>query len=92
LAKEREVKKSIAGFVTSTSDRGLAGGFNSNIVKLAKAPLRKNFLGRQKQENLLSLPVGKKAFDALQAIEHIRCQWITSSCSNAELSSSICRG
>ena len=33
-AKEREVKKVL--MVVVTSDRGLAGAFNSNIIKLAK--------------------------------------------------------
>ncbi|MCY7360461.1 MAG: F0F1 ATP synthase subunit gamma, partial [Ignavibacteria bacterium] len=40
-AKEREVKNAMV--VVITSDRGLCGGFNSNIVKEAKKLIREKY-------------------------------------------------
>ena len=52
LAK-REVKKSM--YVVIAGDRGLAGGYNSNILKLVTAEM----VGK----NVTVLPIGKKAVD-----------------------------
>ena len=49
----RPVKKSV--FVVIAGDRGLAGGFNSNLLKLATAKME----GR----DVTVLPIGKKAVD-----------------------------
>ena len=50
---QREVKKSI--YIVIAGDRGLAGGYNSNILKLAH--------GEIAQKNAVVLPIGKKAVD-----------------------------
>ncbi len=50
---QREVKKS--AYVVIAGDRGLAGGYNSNILKLVQAET----LGK----NMVVLPIGKKAVD-----------------------------
>ena len=52
LAK-REVKKSM--YVVIAGDRGLAGGYNSNILKLVTAEMA--------GKNVTVLPIGKKAVD-----------------------------
>ena len=51
--KERPVKKSL--YVVIAGDRGLAGGYNSNILKLASAHME--------GKNVVVLPIGKKASD-----------------------------
>ncbi len=50
---ERKVKKS--AYVVIAGDRGLAGGYNSNILKLVQA--------ETKDKDITVLPVGKKAVD-----------------------------
>ncbi len=50
---QREVKKS--AYVVIAGDRGLAGGYNSNILKLAQAEME--------GKNAVVLPIGKKAVD-----------------------------
>ena len=50
---QREVKKS--AYVVIAGDRGLAGGYNSNILKLA--------LAEMEGKNAVVLPIGKKAVD-----------------------------
>ena len=51
--KERAVKKSL--YVVIAGDRGLAGGYNSNILKLVTAQME--------VKDALVLPIGKKAMD-----------------------------
>ena len=50
---QREVKKS--AYVVIAGDRGLAGGYNSNILKLAQAEME--------GKNAVVLPIGTKAVD-----------------------------
>jgi F-type H+-transporting ATPase subunit gamma len=45
--------------VVITSDRGLCGGFNANVIKLANRLIKEDFAGK----NVSILPVGKKAFE-----------------------------
>ena len=54
---KRPVKK--AAYVVIAGDRGLAGGYNSNILKLAYAEME--------GKNAVVLPVGKKAVDFFKA-------------------------
>ena len=51
--KERPVKKSL--YVVIAGDRGLAGGYNSNIIKMVT--------GQMEGKNTCVLPIGKKAMD-----------------------------
>ena len=51
--QKRPVKKSV--YVVIAGDRGLAGGYNSNVLKLAEA----EFAGK----DVTVLPIGKKAVD-----------------------------
>jgi F-type H+-transporting ATPase subunit gamma len=45
--------------VVITSDRGLCGGFNANVIKLATRLMKEDFAGKE----VTILPVGKKAFE-----------------------------
>jgi F-type H+-transporting ATPase subunit gamma len=63
FAKEREVKNAL--IVVVTSDRGLAGAFNSTIIKLAKQKAAEINSGL-KGGKVTIMPVGKKAFDAFK--------------------------
>jgi len=59
LAEEREVKR--VAIVMITSDRGLCGGFNMNIIKAARAQVQAYaHLGAQ---NIEVFTIGKKGFD-----------------------------
>lgn len=51
--------------VVFTSDRGLCGGFNSNLLKSAHKLLNEKYSGFSKS-NITILPIGKKAFDAFK--------------------------
>lgn len=51
--------------VVFTSDRGLCGGFNSNLLKAANKVLKEKYADLPKS-NITILPVGKKAFDAFK--------------------------
>ena len=65
FADEREVKKVLV--VAITSNRGLAGAFNSNIVKDAKRSLEETYVG--KQVDFFTL--GKKGNDLLGKTETV---------------------
>lgn len=59
FAIEREVKKVL--FITVTSNRGLAGAFNSSVIKELNAQFSAN-----ENVDVEVLTIGKKAFDALR--------------------------
>ena len=62
FAKEREIKNVL--LVVVTSDRGLCGGFNSNIIKTAKKLIAEKY----NDKNVTILPVGKKASEAFKRL------------------------
>src|SRR5690349_12502657 len=45
LAAERSVEKVL--FIVITSDRGLAGAYNANVIKLAKQMIREKYAAQQ---------------------------------------------
>ncbi len=49
--------------VVVTSDRGLCGGFNANVVKQTNALLREKYAEQAAKGNVTILPVGKKGFE-----------------------------
>ncbi|MBI1222377.1 MAG: ATP synthase F1 subunit gamma [Bacteroidetes bacterium] len=63
--EEREVKKVL--IVVLTSDRGLCGAFNSNVVKRTKLILNTKYKDLPK-ENITLLFCGKKGFDLLSKL------------------------
>jgi F-type H+-transporting ATPase subunit gamma len=56
-AEERAVEKVL--LIPITSDKGLCGAFNSNVLKAATYKLETDFLGKQ----VTVMPIGKKALD-----------------------------
>ncbi|WP_343852823.1 ATP synthase F1 subunit gamma [Algoriphagus jejuensis] len=56
-AEKREVKKVL--LVPVTSDKGLCGAFNTNVIKATNLAIRTQFAGAE----VTILPVGKKAFE-----------------------------
>lgn len=56
-AQEREVHNVL--IIPVTSDKGLCGAFNSNVLKATMVDLKANFVGK----NITVLPLGKKALE-----------------------------
>lgn len=64
FGKDREVKK--AAVVVITSNRGLCGAFNTNIIKAAIHAIENEYIDQLKSGNLSVICVGKKGYDALR--------------------------
>src|SRR6266487_3623830 len=63
LAVERPIEKVL--LIVITSDRGLAGAFNANLVKLAKQTARDNYPSQLSKGNVYIWSIGKKGYEAL---------------------------
>jgi len=63
LAEEREVVKVL--FIVITSDRGLCGAYNSNIIKLAKQTIAEKYDAQFKKGNVSIWNIGKKGFESM---------------------------
>ena len=61
LADTRPVEKAL--IIVVTSDRGLCGGYNSNLIKLAKQTIKDKYAAQQAKGNVLVLPIGKKGYE-----------------------------
>jgi len=61
LATERPVEKVL--LIIVTSDRGLCGGYNSNLIKLAKQVIQDKYPAQMAKGNVQLLPIGKKGFE-----------------------------
>jgi len=61
LATERPVEKVMV--IVVTSDRGLCGGYNSNLIKLAKQTIREKYAAQSAKGNIQILPIGKKGYE-----------------------------
>lgn len=57
----REVKKVL--IVVVTSNRGLAGAFNTNIIKAAQALMQNKYADQSRAGQVDLLPIGKKGYD-----------------------------
>lgn len=66
LAEERPVDKVL--LIVITSDRGLAGAFNSNVVKLARAVIRDKYQAQFDKGNVTIWNLGKKGYEALSKL------------------------
>lgn len=63
LAEERVIEKVL--LIVVTSDRGLCGGYNANIVKLAKATIEEKYSAQAAKGNVQIWNIGKKGYEAL---------------------------
>jgi F-type H+-transporting ATPase subunit gamma len=61
LAGDRQVEKVL--IIVVTSDRGLCGGYNSNLIKLAKQVIKDKYSAQQAKGNVQILPIGKKGYE-----------------------------
>jgi len=61
LAKERPVEKVL--LIVITSDRGLCGGYNSNLIKLVKLDIREKYAAQFAKGNVQILPLGKRGYE-----------------------------
>src|SRR5690606_6178468 len=61
LAEERAVEKVLV--IVVTSDRGLCGGYNSNLIKLARQVIREKYPSQFAAGNVQVLPIGKKGYE-----------------------------
>jgi F-type H+-transporting ATPase subunit gamma len=61
LGAERPVEKVL--IIVVTSDRGLCGGYNSNLVKLAKQVMNEKYPAQAAKGNVKFLPIGKKGYE-----------------------------
>lgn len=61
LADERTVNRVL--LIVITSDRGLCGGYNANVIKAARRSIAENYSAQHAQGNVVILPIGKKAFE-----------------------------
>jgi F-type H+-transporting ATPase subunit gamma len=61
LASERPVEKVL--LIVITSDRGLCGAFNANLIKLAKATITERYSEQFKKGNVNIWSIGKKGYE-----------------------------
>ncbi|AWO00938.1 ATP synthase F1 subunit gamma [Chitinophaga alhagiae] len=61
LAANRSVEKVL--IVAITSDRGLCGAYNTNVIKLAKQTIREKYSAQFAKGHVEVLPIGKKAYE-----------------------------
>jgi F-type H+-transporting ATPase subunit gamma len=61
LARERPVEKVL--IILITSDRGLCGGYNSNLIKLAKQDIKDKYAAQFAKGNVEILPLGKRGYE-----------------------------
>jgi F-type H+-transporting ATPase subunit gamma len=61
LATERPVEKVL--MIVITSDRGLCGAFNANLIKLAKVTILEKYQSQFKKGNLTIWAIGKKGYE-----------------------------
>ncbi|MGL1888254.1 MAG: ATP synthase F1 subunit gamma [Reichenbachiella sp.] len=57
----REVEKVL--LVVVTSDRGLCGAFNNNVMKVTESLIKEKYSYENKHDGVFILPIGKKAFE-----------------------------
>jgi F-type H+-transporting ATPase subunit gamma len=61
LATERPIEKVL--LIVITSDRGLCGAFNANLIKLAKATIAEKYADQNKKGNVTIWSIGKKGYE-----------------------------
>jgi F-type H+-transporting ATPase subunit gamma len=57
-------------FIVITSDRGLAGGYNANIIKLTKETISTKYTDQFKKGNVTIWNIGKKGFESLTKLNY----------------------
>ena len=66
--------------VVITSNRGLCGAFNANVIKEARRVVSEKYFDQFKAGNLKVLTIGKKGYDYLQETAGKACFLIRTPC------------
>ncbi len=61
LAVERAVEKLLV--IAISSDRGLCGAYNANVIKMARNIINSNYPEQYRKGNVFVWPIGKKAYE-----------------------------
>ncbi|WP_276480224.1 ATP synthase F1 subunit gamma [Paraflavitalea pollutisoli] len=61
LATERPIEKVL--LIVITSDRGLSGAYNANVIKLAKTTIKEKYADQAAKGNVQIWSIGKKGFE-----------------------------
>ncbi|NDC40502.1 MAG: ATP synthase F1 subunit gamma [Chitinophagia bacterium] len=61
LAEERPIERVL--LIPVTSDRGLCGAYNANVIKMTKAVIEERYSAQNKKGNVTILPIGKKGYE-----------------------------
>lgn len=64
LAEVRPLERIL--FITVTSDRGLCGAYNANVIKLTRQIIEANYATQMAKGNVTILPIGKKGYEFFQ--------------------------
>lgn len=64
LGQERAVEKVL--LIVITSDRGLCGAYNSNVIKLAKLTIQEKYAAQAAKGNVKLWSIGKKGYEHFQ--------------------------
>ena len=64
LAEVRPLERIL--FITVTSDRGLCGAYNANVIKLTRQIIESNYATQMAKGNVTILPIGKKGYEFFQ--------------------------
>ncbi|MEN9599742.1 MAG: synthase subunit gamma, partial [Bacteroidota bacterium] len=66
LAETRAIEKVL--LIVVTSDRGLCGGYNANLIKLAKSTIATKYEAQHKKGNVVIWNIGKKGWEGLSRV------------------------
>ncbi|XZF13786.1 ATP synthase F1 subunit gamma [Chitinophagaceae bacterium MMS25-I14] len=61
LAEERTVERVL--LIPVTSDRGLCGAYNANVIKLTRQLIDEKYASQKAKGNVTILPIGKKGYE-----------------------------
>ena len=61
LADERAAEKIL--LIPITSDRGLAGAYNTNVIKMTREVIKEKYSAQHSKGNVTILPLGKKGYE-----------------------------
>jgi F-type H+-transporting ATPase subunit gamma len=64
LAAERPVERVL--MIPVTSDRGLCGAYNTNVIKMTRAVIADKYAAQEAKGNVTILPLGKKGYEYFQ--------------------------
>lgn len=61
LAEERTPERIL--FIPITSDRGLCGAYNTNVIKMTRQTILEKYAAQNEKGNVTIMPIGKKAYE-----------------------------